>query len=810
MKKWTPTTLAILLLVAIRLAAGESEEEKYVAILKSERGANEKAWACRKLKLVGTAKSVPAIAALLTDKEVGHSARSALETMPFPEAAAALRDAVPRAAGLTKAGIIDSIGDRRDREAVPVLAPLVGDADPQVASSAAAALGKIGGSEAIQALRAARPKAPEAVRPAIADALMLCADGLLAAGDKNAAAAVCQEIWDSEKTPHIRTAAYRGMVLAAGDGAMALVEKALTGRDGAAQLAALPLILEVEGQAATKAFAAVMPKVPPKMQAALIELLAQRGDAAAAPAVAAAAGNAEAAVRVAALKALGALGDATSVPTLAQAASEAEGAEQEAARDALARLRGAGVAEGILALLEKASPAVQAELTRALGYRRDAAALPALLKMAKGGNEGTRVAALRSLALLADDKAAGEVVAILVAAQSDAEREAAEKALIAACGRSKQPQACAGPLLAAMKGASVPARCALLRVAGRAGGPEALAALRAAVEDKDAAIRDAAIRSLADGAGMEAAPDLLKLAREAADPAHRVIALRGYWRLVALAADRPVEERLKMCEAGMAACQRPEEKKLGLTELAKVPHLNALKLAETLSKDEAVRAEAQAAYVQIAASLGASQPAEAKAALRQIIAATKDEKVRAEATRALEAMDRFVGCITTWVVAGPYRQQGNECQALFDIPFGPEKPDAPEVKWKPAPPPADPSLSWQVDLSSVVGGDHCVVYIASRVYSPREQRVRLDIGTDDGIKLWVNGKLVHANNAIRGLAPGQDKAEAVLKEGWNSFLAKITQHTLGCGACIRVRGADGSVIEGLRFDAAVAGQDKGR
>ena len=82
--------------------------------------------------------------------------------------------------------------------------------------------------------------------------------------------------------------------------------------------------------------------------------------------------------------------------------------------------------------------------------------------------------------------------------------------------------------------------------------------------------------------------------------------------------------------------------------------------------------------------------------------------------------------------------------------------------------------------------------------------MRLDIGTDDGVKVWVNGKLVHANNAVRGLSPGQDKARAVLREGWNDLLLKITQHTQGCGACVRVRGADGGVIEGLRFDAGAA------
>jgi hypothetical protein len=61
--------------------------------------------------------------------------------------------------------------------------------------------------------------------------------------------------------------------------------------------------------------------------------------------------------------------------------------------------------------------------------------------------------------------------------------------------------------------------------------------------------------------------------------------------------------------------------------------------------------------------------------------------------------------------------------------------------------------------------DQCVVYLKTRVYSPREQKVRLEIGSDDGIKLWINGKLVHAKNAMRPLQPGEDTAEAVLKEG---------------------------------------------
>jgi hypothetical protein len=104
-----------------------------------------------------------------------------------------------------------------------------------------------------------------------------------------------------------------------------------------------------------------------------------------------------------------------------------------------------------------------------------------------------------------------------------------------------------------------------------------------------------------------------------------------------------------------------------------------------------------------------------------------------------------------------------------------------------------------VELAPVVGGDHCAVYLRSRVFVPQAQGVGLEIGSDDGIKLWVNGELVHANNAVRGLAPGQDRARANLRAGWNDLRAKITQSTAGCGMMLRVTGADGAEVN--RFDA---------
>jgi len=801
------TALAILAIFAAACGpaarAGAADEAALVGVLQSDKPVGEKVAACRDLKVGGTAKAVPALAALLADKDLSYWARYALESMPCAEAGAALREALPKVAGLLKVGVIDSLGDRGDREAVPALVELVKDADAQIASAAATALGKIGGPEAVAALEAARAKAAPAVRPAVADALLLAADRCLAAGDAKAASAIYQAMYDADGPVHVRTAAYRGLVRAAGDGAVALAAKGVAGEERAAQLASLQMVREIPGEAATRAFADLLAKVPPATQAALVEALAQRGDPAARPAVVAAAASPAPAVRMAALAALGVLGDASTATLLAETAAKATGDEQEVAREALTVIRDPKVYEVLLAALPKADPAVQAEMARAMGLRQETQAVPALLKMAgPEADEATRLVALRSLGMLADASAADELVQIVLRVKSDAAREAAEQALVTACGRSDRPEARASRVLAAMKGADTAGRASLLRVAGRVGGPEALQALRAGLADKEAAVRDAALRTMAEAAGPEAAPDLLKLAREADGVAPRVLALRGYWRLVAAAADRPVDERWKMCEAAMAASQRPEEKRLGLKELAKVGHPGALRLAESLCADEAVRGEAEAACVGIAAALAPTRPAEAKAALQRVASSTKNANLRAEAAKALDAMDQYVGYLTAWLVAGPYREQGKECTQLFDVAFPPEKPDAKDVAWKPLPPPADPALIWQADLGGIVGGDHCVAYLKTRVFSPAARKVRLDIGTDDGIKLWVNGKLVHANNAVRGLTPGADKAEAELREGWNDFFVKITQHTMGCGACIRVRGTDGAILDGLRCDPA--------
>jgi len=166
-----------------------------------------KDFACKKLMLLGGAESVPALARLIGDDEtLAVLGRYALEQMPQPEAAAALRDALGRAKDRVLIGVVNSVGVRKDEQAVAALVRLLADEDTAVAVAAAAALGKIGGSQAAAALGAARSKAAPEVRTEIRPALLACAEALLASGDKDEAEAIYRELSGEDEPEWIRAA----------------------------------------------------------------------------------------------------------------------------------------------------------------------------------------------------------------------------------------------------------------------------------------------------------------------------------------------------------------------------------------------------------------------------------------------------------------------------------------------------------------------------------------------------------------------------------------------------------------------------
>jgi hypothetical protein len=247
--------------------------------------------------------------------------------------------------------------------------------------------------------------------------------------------------------------------------------------------------------------------------------------------------------------------------------------------------------------------------------------------------------------------------------------------------------------------------------------------------------------------------------------------------------------------------------------LAEIPEPEALALAQPMLDESAVRAEAARAVIKIAANTPGT-PEPAMASLKKVIAANMGAEVSQAAEAALKAIQARADFITSWQVAGPYRQAGKDFSALFDSAFPPEQelgnsaagsgasPGQSGITWVSLPAGTDPSRPCVMDLLKALGGEQCVAYARTRVYCPHDQPALLELGTDDGVKVWISGKLVHANNVARPLQIDSDKVNLNLRAGWNPLLLKITQNNLGWEFCARIVAPDGSHLEGLRFAAA--------
>jgi len=196
-------------------AARKALEKSLVDILAGGVSRSAQDYVCRKLRVIGTGQSVEALAALLSDEKTSHIARYALERIRNQSATAALRAALPKVSNTLKPGIIGALGVRRVKRSVPDISAYLGNSDSQIAQAAAHSLGLIATPAAAKALSEFAKKAPAAMKLPVADASLICAEQLLADGEKAQAIALYTALKGADQPAHIKVAATKGMLTAA-------------------------------------------------------------------------------------------------------------------------------------------------------------------------------------------------------------------------------------------------------------------------------------------------------------------------------------------------------------------------------------------------------------------------------------------------------------------------------------------------------------------------------------------------------------------------------------------------------------------
>ena len=769
-----------------------ADEQTLIATLQSAVGAPQKWAACQELRIVGTAKAVPALAALLTEERASQAARHTLEVLPCPEAGVALREALDKTSGLLKAGVVDSLGWRGETSSVPRLTPLLSDPDMTIAAAAAGALGRIGGPDVVVALTGACDRAPAAVQPAVQESLLKCAERLAASGDNPGAAAVYRGLFDGKCLPQIRPAAWRGLALSDTEHRTDLVVKALAGTNRPIRAVALKLLREVNDRQVIQAGLSQWTSLPLDSQLALLDAQMKLG-AEALPTARLAEQSPDAALRAAAWQALGALNDVASVPALAQAAAHGEPAESQAAREALARLRGTEAREALLGQIAGAAAPEKAELLRALGERGDRSVVNVLLENATADAQPVRLAALDSLRKLAPPAAVARLLEIAAGSKSDEERDPVLRALYAVYEASPNPAEAARGVIEAMGRFPVAQRRQILPLLAEIGTAEALGAAQAASRDEVPALAKEAVRVLAQWPNAAPAAQLLELARTSAEPTLQVLALRG---AITVAAQEPdPTKRLALLEQCLTASNRPDAKKQALGQIGQIPTPAALQLVLSHLAEPGLADEACLAALTIAEKLAPANAKLADEAAAKVLAQVKEGELAGRALSLRVKPNSGAPFIRDWLVCGPYRQAGViGAPAIFNVPFGPEK-SGEKVEWKTLPSGDSANLA-----ALFPGQDNCVAYLRTRLVAPEDCHAVLLTGSDDGIEAWLNGEVVQSKNVDRGQVVDQDAAPIKLKQGANELMVKVTQGGGGWSACARMVGTDFKPIPGLRVD----------
>lgn len=582
-------------------AARAQCESALLAFLGGKATPTAKMAVCRHLRFIGGDKSVPVLAKMLPSPETSDMALYALAKIPGPAADLALRESLAKTGGAVQVSVINTLGVRGSREAVPALAPFLGQPKSDAAKAAAYVLGRLGGPASAAALTKALPAAPADLKVVLAASLLACGEQFVKDKDLSAAAPLYDKVLAANVSPAMNRAAMRGRITSAGDKAADVLMGALQGNDAARQDAAVLKIRDVIPPDAIGPICGLYPVLPEHLRIILLPVLAGYPKNAVLPVLLATVKGDTPAVRLAALKAMEIAGDASLVSFLAETGAKARGAEQAAARSALASIKGQDVDAAILEYLgQKTGEDIQSELLLAVSERRIFAAKSVVSSFLGDASPRLRLQAIKGLRTIGTPSDIPAVLDRMLKCEEGAELLETQNTAAALAFKIAAPEGRSAAVKATLAEEKSPAgRARLIAVLGRIGDDSSLPQLRECLTAADAEVVDAAVRALAGWPTGTPIEDIWKIAKTSANETHKLLALQGFIRLTAAAKFRLPEAAVGDLKIASEAARRPEEKRLILAALPTFAGPEALELAKAIGADSTVRAEAHAAIAAI-------------------------------------------------------------------------------------------------------------------------------------------------------------------------------------------------------------------
>jgi HEAT repeat protein len=478
--------------------------------------------------------------------------------------------------------------------------------------------------------------------------------------------------------------------------------------------------------------------------------------------------HADAGVRAAASRALSRTGSPAYLDAVLAVRAKANEATRWEAEDAVVRLACAMAASGNwdagintldAALNDSTTTSAKAAALQGLGRYGDESALETILDAMNRDDD------LYGPGLLALGGFEGESAAEALLAAFPKQPDSTRKDLLAILGKTKDARylpllnEAAGSADAGYRGAALDALAAT-GLPGAVEGLDAAAARLATDEDRAAfARRIVSLAGRYEAAGEKAAAGrtFLLLYRHAASGEDRALALDGVKR-------NPVPEAFAVLQERMT----PEE-------LESLPTSMLAGVARALY-DEGKTAEGDALIARIEPRIADTET------VRLMIAMMRGRGDEA-------AWGRKLGFVGRWHLTGPYEWSKEEGFTTTRIGEPVVDLTSSTVLWKAH---DNASIEPMIDLMGLVATrDNATAYAYTEVYVTEAQSGQIRVGSDDGIKVWLNGEVVHENHIDRGTALDADTAPVNFAAGKNTLLVQVTQGAGGWNFIARLCAADG-------------------
>jgi HEAT repeat protein len=560
----------------------QAAAEAYGEALSKVNDPDSKNFLIYQIQTVGKDESVNVLKSYLTDERLAGPASRALARIASPASGAALLQALAGASGASKIAITEALGGSRYKEAAGTIEKTATSTDLNLRKVSLYALSEIGAPSSEPILAAAAQKAAYGYDEADATAVYikylarLAENGSASAAEKAALALI-------KNTPDAKQSATRSSALKVYADikkreSVPVLVSALQSTDAQYRAAALKLGQKYLMADGTTPWLNALKKAKPEVQAEIITMLGRAESKDALPVVLKSLNAKDPQVKKAAIWAAGKIGQEASVAGLLSVLKSGTAEDIATVKSSLLTIKSDKLVDQLATALPALPASAQPAVIDVLAARAASPKLSVVSALLKSSDPEVKKSAYNALKSLATSNDLPQLFTLLNAGGSAEEITAVQKAISAGVKGSGDVTAQSDLILKQIQASPADKQANYLAVLASIGGKKALSSVVSAYGSGDAAIKKAAIQSLASWTDASAASELLAIAKKTTDAEELNAALSGY---VAATSKSPKTPAIKviMLRDAMALAKTDAQKELILKELPKYRTFNALLFA---------------------------------------------------------------------------------------------------------------------------------------------------------------------------------------------------------------------------------------